>query len=484
MVARSDRFDAKVDRSGPHHLWLGARSAQGVGQVRVDGKLITAPRAAWTLAYGDPPSGSKVLACPDEPACVRPEHLRLDRTATAITARRGRRGSGSIAERADGSWRITASAGYDDTGNRRRSVRIIHGTKHEATKALAELVADTGDGSQLPPRTERDTTVDGLVAWYLDFARTDRGLEHSTLVGYADAYKTWIKPAIGSRRASSIRPADLDKVFGRLRRAGLSRSRMNNARALLSGAYKWGKRHRKVPSNPVEGFELPTATHRPRTPKTPELDDLLRLLDGADRIDPELAPVLKLGATTGMRRGELAGLRRDRLHLDDRELVVDNAVNDAGGVVVEKPTKTQRSRVVSIDDATVNLLSDHLRAMDERAALCSTSVPPDAFVFSLDVTCTVPMRPEFMTRRMRTLRSQLGIEPGEFDATILALRKWTSTELMDAGFNPSAVSDRQGHTVQVMLHHYSSRRRSADRSAADHLGRQVYGNADADTTHV
>src|SRR3954454_15034200 len=82
-------------------------------------------------------------------------------------------------------------------------------------------------------------------------------------------------------------------------------------------------------------------------------------------------------------------------------------------------------------------------------------------VFSLDVTCTVPMRPEFMTRRMRAVRSQLGIGPGEFDATILVLRKWTNTELMDAGFNPSAVSDRQGHTVQVMVHHYSSRRRSA-----------------------
>jgi hypothetical protein len=51
---------------------------------------------------------------------------------------------------------------------------------------------------------------------------------------------------------------------------------------------------------------------------------------------------------------------------------------------------------------------------------------------------------------------------------------------MDAGFNPSAVSDRQGHTVQVMLHHDSSRRRSADRSAADHLGRQVDGNVGAD----
>lgn len=47
---------------------------------------------------------------------------------------------------------------------------------------------------------------------------------------------------------------------------------------------------------------------------------------------------------------------------------------------------------------------------------------------------------------------------------------------MDAGFNPSLVSGRQGHTVQVVLQHYSKARRSADRAAAEHLGRRVHGD--------
>jgi hypothetical protein len=44
---------------------------------------------------------------------------------------------------------------------------------------------------------------------------------------------------------------------------------------------------------------------------------------------------------------------------------------------------------------------------------------------------------------------------------------------------PSLVSGRQGHTVQVMLQHYSKARRSADRAAAEHLGRRVHGNRTA-----
>ena len=44
------------------------------------------------------------------------------------------------------------------------------------------------------------------------------------------------------------------------------------------------------------------------------------------------------------------------------------------------------------------------------------------------------MRPEFLTRRMRQLRTEHNLTDGSFDDTILALRKWTSSALMDAGF--------------------------------------------------
>jgi hypothetical protein len=61
-----------------------------------------------------------------------------------------------------------------------------------------------------------------------------------------------------------------------------------------------------------------------------------------------------------------------------------------------------------------------------------------------------------------------------FDGSILALRKFTSSELLDAGFNISMVAQRQGHGPQVLVKHYSKARRSADRKAAEHLGRVVH----------
>lgn len=61
-----------------------------------------------------------------------------------------------------------------------------------------------------------------------------------------------------------------------------------------------------------------------------------------------------------------------------------------------------------------------------------------------------------------------------FDASVQGLWRFTSTELLDAGFNVSMVANRQGHSPHVLVDHYSKRRDSEDGKAADHLGRVVH----------
>ena len=75
----------------------------------------------------------------------------------------------------------------------------------------------------------------------------------------------------------------------------------------------------------------------------------------------------------------------------------------------------------------------------------------------------------------RRERSALAGTTLDFDGSIIALRKFTSSELLDSGFNISMVAQRQGHGPQVLVKHYSKSRRSADEKAAEHLGRVVHG---------
>jgi hypothetical protein len=75
----------------------------------------------------------------------------------------------------------------------------------------------------------------------------------------------------------------------------------------------------------------------------------------------------------------------------------------------------------------------------------------------------------------RELARSSGRADLNFDGSILALRKFTSSELLDAGFNVSVVAQRQGHGPQVLTRHYSKSRASSDKRAAEHLGRVVHG---------
>ena len=82
MATLIDRFEAKVDRSGEHHLWTGSMEADGTGKLKVDGKAVTAQRVAWDLLQGPEAPGLEVMACPETTASLRIEHLSLRRTAS------------------------------------------------------------------------------------------------------------------------------------------------------------------------------------------------------------------------------------------------------------------------------------------------------------------------------------------------------------------------------------------------------------------
>ncbi len=113
MAAWEDRFEAKVDRSGACHLWTGAKTAAGVGQVRIDGKLRTAAQLAWELERGPIPAGGRIRSCMHHRLCVRVDHLEMDITAVEVeTPRRKRaeRGTGSKREVGDGKWKLTVDA--------------------------------------------------------------------------------------------------------------------------------------------------------------------------------------------------------------------------------------------------------------------------------------------------------------------------------------------------------------------------------------
>src|SRR5919106_4455149 len=116
MTTLSDRLARRTDRNGEHHCWLGTTGADGTPQIRVDGHLTTVRRVMWEQAHGPLSAGTTVAACPDEPRCVRVDHLSLGRKRRSpigvplATRSRSRRGSGSMRQVRPGIWELALSA--------------------------------------------------------------------------------------------------------------------------------------------------------------------------------------------------------------------------------------------------------------------------------------------------------------------------------------------------------------------------------------
>lgn len=88
----ADRLAARLEPAGECHVWTGARTKTGYGQLDVAGVKWYAHRLAWTLVYGPIPDGMHVCHHCDTPPCCRVDHLFLgtDADNLADMRRKGR----------------------------------------------------------------------------------------------------------------------------------------------------------------------------------------------------------------------------------------------------------------------------------------------------------------------------------------------------------------------------------------------------------
>lgn len=226
-----------------------------------------ARHVAWELTHGPVPEGWRVATCAEK-ACVRTDHLKLApmRRPATTNRRRGRKGGGTRVEVRPGVWKLTVSAGRYEDGSVRRVHRTVEADSDSAAADAQEaFAAEVRNSPQLGRKADRDLSVDDAVERFLDYLQDEKGRDPGTVDDYRKLHRKWFAPHIGRRRLRDIDEATIDGLFARMRAAGLSQSRMNQARSLYSPLFRWGLRRKLVTRNVMVGFELPTSTTSPRS---------------------------------------------------------------------------------------------------------------------------------------------------------------------------------------------------------------------------
>lgn len=321
-----------------------------------------------------------------------------------------------------------------DTGKPRYLTRTVRGTKREAEALCASLVAEASRG-RFGERSS-GTLGELLDQW---MAHLEADASPSTLAAYRVYLRRWIQPRVGEKKLDRLRPSDLDRLYTELR-PQLGAASVLKVHTILRAALGQAVRWQMITENPAALATPPRANRPPIKPPTPE--QVAVLLAAAEKRDPDLAVYLRLAAVTGARRGELCALRWSDVDLETGEVVISRSLTLGTHQLVEKSTKTHRSRRIALDAGSIEALERQRERSESRAAVCETRLVVDPYVFARDVEGREAWRPDSgATGRFASLRRQVGLE----GVRLHDLRHYVATRLLDGGLPARAVSERLGH---------------------------------------
>lgn len=353
---------------------------------------------------------------------------------------------GTMVETRPGKWRLRVFVGRDVDGRVRHLNRTVAGTKREAQRELAKLVADIERGALV---TSHSGTVSDLVDRWLEAVALER--TPYTIKEYRRLANRAIKPALGAMRLSKLTARQLDDLYTSLTARGLSAASVRRHHALLHAALgravKWGL----LASNPADRAS-PPAVKRAAV-RAPSVTDVQRLIKAAeDHGDSVLATAIALGAVTGCRRGELCALRWSDLDQQRGALRVARSLTVIKTTITEGPTKTHTHRYVAIDEALAALLSKRRADQETYAKEIGTVLVADAHVLSRNADGSAPCKPDGLTSAYARVARSLG-QSGHFHE----LRHFAATMAVASGADVRTVAGRLGHadpsvTLRVYNH--------------------------------
>ena len=328
------------------------------------------------------------------------------------------------------------------TGRERRRWIPAGSRKGDAEKLLNGLVRRANAGELAA--ADRITLGDYLTSRWLPTQRSQ--LRPSTFDSYERNLKLHVMPTIGRVPLQKLAPEDLDSLYARLLasgrrdgRGGLSVKTVRYVHLILHKALKDALRKGSVLRNVADAADPPklSSAKRPeiRVWEAHELRQFLSLIE-----PHRLGAAFHVSAYTGMRRGELLGLRWMDVDVEASRLSVRQAIVSVAYDLQLSDVKTSNGRrTIDLDEGTLAVLEEWRSRRDQEHRMLGTSRRADELIFCH--ADTAPTHPDVFSQIFdRTVaRSGLPI------ITLHDLRHTHATLLLKAGVPIKVVSERLGH---------------------------------------
>lgn len=392
-------------------------------------------------------------------------------------------GDGTVYQRKDRRWE---AAGYVlAPGNTRRRVRVYGTTRKEALSKLTEKIATSNRG--LPAPSAQGSLAAYLTYWLENVAVHQ--LRENTHTRYTACVSRYLIPGLGKKRLTKLTAKDVRTWLNQLRTtcqccargidAGrdeprccavgsccskrLSPLTLTYIHSVLKSALEHAVREEEIPRNVARNVR--TGTPRPRRFEPLTADEARRLLTATQ--GHRLHALFELALHTGLRKGELLGLRWEDLDLDRGTAAVRRTLQRTStGGLTTLPTKTRASeRRIALPARCLQSLKHHHEEQQRDRHTAGTEWQHNGYVFTTPQGR--PIDPTNLTRTFTTLLRKAGLRRIRFHD----LRHSTATLLLEQGVELVVIKELLGHAhIGVTATVYAHVRLRLQRDAIDTLG--------------
>ncbi len=286
-----------------------------------------------------------------------------------------------------------------------------------------------------------------LDSWLKDSVQDTVRL--TTYQGYERIVRLHIKPTLEGVKLERLTPLHVRGLYRERLEAGLAPRMVQFIHTTLHKALKQAVADNLIPRNVTEAVKAPRPEGKEMRPLS---HDQARALLGAARGE-RLEALYVLALTTGMRQGELLGLKWEDFDGEAGTLHVQRTLSTAMGEGFSfTPPKTAKSRrSIKVPQMALHSLRRHRTAqLEERMKLAGLWKDHD-LVFTSGVGTPVS-RADLITRSFKPLLRQAGLP----DLRFHDLRHTCATLLLGKGVHVKLVQELLGHsTIAVTLDTYS-----------------------------
>lgn len=378
-------------------------------------------------------------------------------------------------------WYAVVDVGVGSDGKRKQKWHGGFKTRREAETALADVVRSLEQQTYISP--QKVTVAEFVEREWLPTMKTQ--VKKSTWDSYRRNLENHVLPLLGGTPLQQLSTGHLNSLyrglFGQGRRngagGGLSAKTVRNIHGtiskLLTDAADRGLVSRNVAttSRPPKPRKTGSKPIRFWTPS--ELATFL-----ASVRDDRLYALWHVAAMTGMRRGELLGLRWSDIDFEARRLAVRQTLISVAYELTVTTPKSHNERVIDLDPETVEVLRRHLKLQREDHALAGADlVDSGDRVFGKPNGATI--HPDVISQTFEKRVKRSGVKPIRFHD----LRHTHATIGLRAGVPVKVMSERLGHSTPAFtLQQYAHVIPGMQAEAADAIARLVAGGAQPSAT--